>query len=631
MTMTSLVGCAALLIATAHAFYIPGVSPTSYSTGQPLLVRVNALTSNQGVMPFPFYTFKSCVPSAERLKKEKKKENLGEVLWGEQIEPSELNFEMLKNVSCRALCDTQQYDDKEMATLKKLIEQQYRGNLVMDNLPVAQQTNAGPRFPKLLIGYPLGVSTKLSPDQKALINNHIHYSIHYHIPDEVTEHSNEESYRIVGFYAAAHSVKHTDKSPVCKEGTAFVPDNIPYLTTDTKTIKWTYSVSWHEEVDLAWATRWDVYMRGGEHDDKIHWFAIMNSLLVVLFLSGLVAMIMIRVLHRDFSRYNAEAATEVAEESGWKMVHGDVFRPPSNGWVLAALVGSGSQLCAMTTTTLIIACLGFLSPSNRGGLLTAIILLFVLLGSFAGFVASRLLKYFKKQSWLNAFLVAFIGPAVIFGIYFGLNLVQWAKHASSAIPLTTLALIIALWFCVSMPLVLLGAAIGFRRPAMEFATRVNAVPRLIPEQKWFMESWVVVPVAGMLPFGAAFIELIYILSSFWQGRVYYVFGFLALVVLLLFITCVEVVIVATYMQLCFEDYHWWWRSFLMSASSGAYLYLYSIYYLCMVLTIRQPTSVVLYLGYMLIGSLLFAVATGAVGFFAAFFFTRRIYGAIKID
>ena len=48
--------------------------------------------------------------------------------------------------------------------------------------------------------------------------------------------------------------------------------------------------------------------------------------MIVLFLSGMVAMIMMRTLHRDFNRYNAtEAAEDVEEETGWKLVHGDVY------------------------------------------------------------------------------------------------------------------------------------------------------------------------------------------------------------------------------------------------------------------------------------------------------------------
>ena len=41
-------------------------------------------------------------------------------------------------------------------------------------------------------------------------------------------------------------------------------------------------------------------------DDQIHWFSIINSLAIVLLLTGIVAMIMMRTLRRDFNRYNEQ-------------------------------------------------------------------------------------------------------------------------------------------------------------------------------------------------------------------------------------------------------------------------------------------------------------------------------------
>ena len=51
-----------------------------------------------------------------------------------------------------------------------------------------------------------------------------------------------------------------------------------------------YSVEWKQS-DVSWASRWDVYL--GMSDVEIHWFSIINSLIVVFFLSGENAIIMI--------------------------------------------------------------------------------------------------------------------------------------------------------------------------------------------------------------------------------------------------------------------------------------------------------------------------------------------------
>lgn len=71
--------------------------------------------------------------------------------------------------------------------------------------------------------------------------------------------------------------------------------------------------------EIAWTSRWDTYLM--MVDGHIHWFAIVNSLMIVLFLSGMVAMILLRTLHRDIAAYNEMQTTEEAmEETGWKLV-----------------------------------------------------------------------------------------------------------------------------------------------------------------------------------------------------------------------------------------------------------------------------------------------------------------------
>lgn len=58
--------------------------------------------------------------------------------------------------------------------------------------------------------------------------------------------------------------------------------------------------------------------------------------------------------------------------------------------------------------------------------------------------------------------------------------------------------------------------------------------------------------AGILPFGAVFIELFFIFSAIWQNQFYYLFGFLFLVFCILVVSCGQIAIVMTYFQLCGE-------------------------------------------------------------------------------
>ncbi len=74
-------------------------------------------------------------------------------------------------------------------------------------------------------------------------------------------------------------------------------------TTKDLEIPFTYSVKFTRNNDIRWASRWD-YILKSLPQTRIQWFSILNSLVIVLFLSGMVAMILLRTLHKDIARYN---------------------------------------------------------------------------------------------------------------------------------------------------------------------------------------------------------------------------------------------------------------------------------------------------------------------------------------
>ena len=150
-------------------------------------------------------------------------------------------------------------------------------------------------------------------------------------------------------------------------------------------------------------------------------FSIVNSCVTVLLLTGFLATILMRVLKNDFLKYTRDDdAAEEAEETGWKYIHGDVFRFPRHGESISfmmlcairlspcvlfsvslfcACIGTGTQLFAMVLFVFVLALVGVFYPYNRGALLTACIVLYALTAGIAGYVAANNYRQMGGENW----------------------------------------------------------------------------------------------------------------------------------------------------------------------------------------------------------------------------------------
>jgi transmembrane 9 superfamily member 3 len=134
-------------------------------------------------------------------------------------------------------------------------------------------------------------------------------------------------------------------------------DNLQPIVKGRK-YPFTFEIEWIE-TDEAFEDRFDHYLDTDFFEHQIHWFSIFNSFMMVLFLCGLVALILMRTLRNDYARYTLDEdgfdLDTVGEESGWKQIHGDVFRPPNRLPLLSALIGVGHQLFSMFVMVCLLA------------------------------------------------------------------------------------------------------------------------------------------------------------------------------------------------------------------------------------------------------------------------------------
>jgi transmembrane 9 superfamily protein 2/4 len=416
----SLVMVSFLLLHSANAFYLPGVAPTVFKDEQEVTSYVSTVISPESTLQFEYYTVPFCRPSEVH----DLTESLGEALVGDKAQTSPFKFFVNRFVNCAVLC-RKLYTQAEMSRLADFALLGYRANMRLDNLPLAeiaevQQEDSGKVDTHYFLGFPIALSSEdddsdVDPLSHPIyyLANHLHFKIKIHpVTKSVVKGRHADGSLIVGFQVIPMSVKHTydgnwpetkgskdtagaKNPPITScddQGVKFphtqlmlprIDDDQQVRDDETTEVIWTYDVAW-EESDVEWASRWDVFlsMKG----DEIRWVSIFNSLGVLLLLTGIVAALMLRILRKDLAAYNAipitddDEAQEIQEETGWKLVYADVFRPPAFARAYAVLHGAGAQFFLLVSLTLAFAAFGFLSPSNRGSLLTAIVVFFALSG-----------------------------------------------------------------------------------------------------------------------------------------------------------------------------------------------------------------------------------------------------------
>ncbi len=80
-------------------------------------------------------------------------------------------------------------------------------------------------------------------------------------------------------------------------------ENLFYYPKAGEYIVYTYDVIFYDSA-IQWASRWDHYMKSPK-EDIIHWFSIVNSILIIFIFSSAIALIFCRVLKKDIDNFNS--------------------------------------------------------------------------------------------------------------------------------------------------------------------------------------------------------------------------------------------------------------------------------------------------------------------------------------
>lgn len=311
-------------------------------------------------------------------------------------------------------------------------------------------------------------------------------------------------------------------------------------------LTFTYEVRWSlDDSGTPFSRRFEKYLDKDFFQHRVHWWALANAAATVTFLMVLVAAILLRTLRADVARYNssnngATAASLAAskalgggggsssspsrldfdlddfdDESGWKVLSGDVFRSPNRLPLLSALVGTGAQLCLLAFLTSAAAALGSLFE-ERGSVTTFAVVFYALTSVVGGYVAGETFSRCSSagggkakaqaRTWL---LTATLLPLSTFAVGGCVNAVALFHRSLAAVPLRGVAGVLALWLLLSAPLCRLGFALGRRRWQRKLSAaatnagdpaRTKRVPSPIPAKPWHRSRASVCLLAGVLPF-----------------------------------------------------------------------------------------------------------------------------------
>ncbi|KAA8499661.1 Transmembrane 9 superfamily member 3 [Porphyridium purpureum] len=475
----------------------------------------------------------------------------------------------------------------------------------------------------------------------------------------------------------------------------------PVLLEQRGSVTFTYAVHWTPS-KRKFTERFGVFLDARFYQNSSHLMALVNAFFLGLILVGVVSLLLYRSLRSDRENYHAfldgetygaghpsavttgGAAKHFARQpqfaapelldlrdtdvglQGWRSIHGDVFRAPPHTEFFAALIGNGVFLLFVFTLAIIATIAGELYTSMHS--LFSVFAMSAALGvGVSGYFSGGLYQRSGQKRWIRAMVLTMILiPSILILFLF---VVPWIAARGLESPavfgalflrpsMTQVLVLLCFLLLVYLPLQILGTMAGrVLRGVSNNPCALNALPRPIDvsKQPWWSSPALLIPVSAALPFSVVFVEVYYLIVSFWNYKYYFVFD-LALVVLGMSIVVISSTsIVTTYLLLQAEDYRWPWVSYSCGAWSGMYVFLYAIY--VFFVETQSPSRMlsasrllgggdvplddalaplrnaifisIVYISQCALFSSLFSIMAGAIAYVAASVFVRSLYKSLK--
>eukprot|EP00268_Persea_americana_P054005 TRINITY_DN6159_c0_g1_i1.p1 TRINITY_DN6159_c0_g1~~TRINITY_DN6159_c0_g1_i1.p1 ORF type:complete len:549 (-),score=73.91 TRINITY_DN6159_c0_g1_i1:1483-3045(-) len=466
-----------------------------YNAGDPVPFFVNKVGPlNNPSETYWYYDLPFCRPD-QVIKKES---SLGEVLNGDRLTNAKYKLNFREDKDSESICK-KTLSKEEVTKFRDAIKKDYYYQMYYDDLPLWGFVGKAEE----------SMETMNETEPRYYLFNHIQFNVIFN-QNQVIE--------ISAFSDPSYVVNVTDNAETEAE--------------------FMYSVRW-SGTPMHFGNRMDKYLKSSllPHHLELHWFSIINSVVIVVLLIGFLVTTFFRTIKNDMIKYSQKDRQEDKEEVGWKNVHGDVFRYPPYKSLLCGVLGTGIQLLILVLFIFVLAFMGAFYPHNRGAMFSSLFIVYALTSVVAGYTSSSLHTQWGGMIPIkNMLLTLFLFPGPLFVIFSVLNTIAIIHNATAALPFGTILLILLVWILVTFPLLIAGHIFG-RSTTNEFQApcATKRIPTDIPPLSWYRRTIPQMFLAGFLPFSGILIELHYILTSLWGHKIYTIYSILFVLFIILII------------------------------------------------------------------------------------------------
>lgn len=633
-----------------------------YTRSDILKLTVKTMHSSVNQIPYDYTFLELCNPPNIS----RPKEGITELITGKRMSYTNYFVFMNQNETCACAC-TKNFTEEDVDNYKWLIDRKYYVTYYLDKLPSGFLTYNKLQKNQNYINYFSGIPIGYRKGKKYFIYNHFVLYI------KINE--NKNKYQVVDFYISAHSAKQSNEN-ICTDyegnnenlystqdingtnitttdnGTFYLINNIKekynnrqfnvledgtkryYIDAPAQEIKmgnisFTYDVIFLPS-DKSFSSRYDHYfsLKG-----SYRWAGLILSYCLIFIFTFGIFMILTKTVNKDLDKYNTNSVMNdtIIDGYGWKQITGDVFRAPRHPKILSAFIGTGFEVLCLLIASLILSLIGFIKLEIRAKMVNYIFICCIMFSIISGYVSTFMYRSLGGKEWVkNCIATAFLFPIIALNFLVIIRILLTFEKSSASFKLSQMALLCFLLLFVSSPLVFVGTLLSLMRNNIKYPCKVNALPTAIGHKPWYLHlhyfSWF----TGIIPFATFFIEFVYLMKSIWTFQVYYLASFLSLSLIFSIIISSEMSIIYVFINLCYGDHKWWWKSFFVSASPSLYVLVYSIYYFIR-LGLTRLSAIVIYFLINILIAIVVALVLGSCGTLLTFGFVYYIYSKIKID